>query len=310
MHPRPGTGRADGSPLDSRAPRPRLLGSHTRVSRGERDQARTKLTLKARAHPAAAAHSYEFRQNEFVTSLKSVSLESKSTRSGLRDFIAVGTAVARAEDLTIKGGVSFPSVFLENGRTSSDAPHALQIYIFEVIPIIAHPDTLRLDHQIRLMYFEEAKAAVNNVCDLNGYLFLSMGQKLYARAFEQDEFLLAIGFLDVGVHVTTLTALKNFLLIGDEQQSISLVAFQVRALPSPASRTRADPTAQEDPYKLVLLGRDFRPSRVGGANFIVNEGKLAFVSNDDRGVLRLFEYDPTSELSAWSTDTKRWKADP
>lgn len=78
------------------------------------------------------------------------------------------------------------------------------------------------------MYFEEAKAAVNNVCDLNGYLFLSMGQKLYARAFEQDEFLLAIGFLDVGVHVTTLTGLKNFLLIGDEQQSISLVAFQVR----------------------------------------------------------------------------------
>ncbi|TKA55836.1 hypothetical protein B0A53_02974 [Rhodotorula sp. CCFEE 5036] len=204
-----------------------------------------------------AIHGYEFRQNEFVTSLKSVSLESKSTRSGLRDFIAVGTAVARAEDLTIKGG----------------------IYIFEVIPIIAHPDSPRLDHQIRLMYFEEAKAAVNNVCDLNGYLFLSMGQKLYARAFEQDEFLLAIGFLDVGVHVTTLTALKNFLLIGDEQQSISLVAFQ------------------EDPYKLVLLGRDFRPSRVGGANFIVNEGKLAFVSNDDRGVLRLFEYDPTNIAS-------------
>lgn len=129
--------------------------------------------------------------------------------------------------------MSFPSVFLENGRTSSDASqHARQIYIFEVVPIIAHPNTPRLDHQIRLMYFEEAKAAVNNVCDLNGYLFLSMGQKLYARAFEQDEFLLAIGFLDVGVHVTTLTALKNFLLIGDEQQSISLVAFQVRSLSS------------------------------------------------------------------------------
>ncbi|POY73837.1 hypothetical protein BMF94_3096 [Rhodotorula taiwanensis] len=204
-----------------------------------------------------AIHGYEFRQNEFVTSLKSVSLESKSSRTGLRDFIAVGTAVARAEDLTIKGG----------------------IYIFEVVPVNPHPSVPRLDHEVRLMYFEEAKAAVNNVCDLNGYLFLSMGQKLYARAFEQDEFLLAIGFLDVGVHVTTLTGLKNFLLIGDEQQSISLVAFQ------------------EDPYKLVMLGRDFRPSRVGGANFIVNEGKLAFVSNDDRGVLRIFEYDPTNIAS-------------
>lgn len=109
-----------------------------------------------------------------------------------------------------------------------------QIYIFEVVAVNPHPSAPQLDHEIRLMYFEDAKAAVNNVCDLNGYLFLSMGQKLYARAFEQDEFLLAIGFLDVGVHVTTLTGLKNFLLIGDEQQSISLVAFQVRkdAFPS------------------------------------------------------------------------------
>jgi len=66
------------------------------------------------------------------------------------------------------------------------------------------------------------------MCDLNGYLFLSMGQKLYARAFEQDEVLIAVGFLDLGVHVTSMTALKNFLLIGDAMQSVALVAFQVR----------------------------------------------------------------------------------
>ncbi|BGP26347.1 cleavage and polyadenylation specificity factor subunit 1 [Rhodotorula toruloides] len=204
-----------------------------------------------------AIHGHEFRQNEFVTSMKSVSLASKSTRTGTRDFIAVGTAVHRAEDLATRGG----------------------IYVFEVVRINPHPATPHFDYQLRLLFFEDAKAAVNNVCDLNGYLFLSMGQKLYARAFEQDEFLLAVGFLDVGVHVTSLTALKNFLLIGDEQQSISLVAFQ------------------EDPYKLVMLGRDYRPSRVQGSNFIVNEGKVAFVSNDDKGVLRLFEYDPTNIAS-------------
>lgn len=55
-----------------------------------------------------------------------------------------------------------------------------------------------------------------------------MGQKLYARAFEQDEVLIAVGFLDLGVHVTSMTALKNFLLIGDAMQSVALVAFQVR----------------------------------------------------------------------------------
>lgn len=59
-----------------------------------------------------------------------------------------------------------------------------------------------------------------------------------------------------------------------------------------------------------MLGRDFRPSRVGGANFIVNEGKLAFVSNDDRGVLRLFEYDPTSEFSRALALKRDCLADP
>lgn len=76
---------------------------------------------------------------------------------------------------------------------------------------------------------------------------MSMGQKLYVRAFEQDEVLLAVGFLDVGVHVTSLESMKNFLLIGDALKSCTLVAFQVRphcsspslscfVLPAPSQR--------------------------------------------------------------------------
>ncbi|GAA5945459.1 hypothetical protein JCM10213_005995, partial [Rhodosporidiobolus nylandii] len=205
-----------------------------------------------------AIHGFEFRQNEFVTALKTVSLASASTATGQRDFIAVGTAVYRGEDLATRGG----------------------LYLFELIRVNPHPSTPHLDHQLRQLFFEDTKAVVNSVCDLNGYLFLSMGQKLYARAFEQDEFLLSVGFLDVGVHVTSLQAMKNFLLIGDAVQSVALVAFQ------------------EDPYKLVLLGRDFRPTYVSNANFLVNEGKVAFVAGDDKGVLRLFEYDPTNIASS------------
>lgn len=57
---------------------------------------------------------------------------------------------------------------------------------------------------------------------------MSMGQKLYVRAFEQDEVLLAVAFLDVGVHVTSLESMRGFLLIGDALKSCTLVAFQVR----------------------------------------------------------------------------------
>ena len=47
------------------------------------------------------------------------------------------------------------------------------------------------------------------------------------RAFDLDERLVGVAFLDVGVYVTTLRALKNLLIIGDAVKSVWFVAFQV-----------------------------------------------------------------------------------
>lgn len=48
---------------------------------------------------------YEFRPNEFISTLRTVSLATKSTATGRKDYIAVGTTVYRAEDLAARGGV-------------------------------------------------------------------------------------------------------------------------------------------------------------------------------------------------------------
>lgn len=50
-------------------------------------------------------HSYEFATNEFVNAVSCVTLETSSTETGTKDFIAVGTTVARGEDLAAKGAV-------------------------------------------------------------------------------------------------------------------------------------------------------------------------------------------------------------
>src|SRR5579863_700814 len=50
---------------------------------------------------------YEFAPNEFVNSLACVPLETLSTESGQKHFIAVGTTINRGEDLAVKGAVSF-----------------------------------------------------------------------------------------------------------------------------------------------------------------------------------------------------------
>lgn len=53
---------------------------------------------------------------------------------------------------------------------------------------------------------------------------------------------------------------------------------------------------QEDPFKLVLLGRDLRNHGSVSADFMVYENKVAFVVTDRAGVVRLLEYNPLSTM--------------
>lgn len=48
---------------------------------------------------------YEFATNEVVNSVACVTLETVSTETGTKEFIAVGTTVNRGEDLAAKGAV-------------------------------------------------------------------------------------------------------------------------------------------------------------------------------------------------------------
>ncbi|KDQ53751.1 hypothetical protein JAAARDRAFT_136615 [Jaapia argillacea MUCL 33604] len=196
---------------------------------------------------------YEFAQNEFVNALECVTLETSSTESGSKDFIAIGTTIDRGEDLAVKGAT----------------------YIFEIVEVVADPDSdLKRWYQLRLRCRDDAKGPVTALCGLNGYLVSSMGQKIFVRAFDLDERLVGVAFLDVGIYVTTLRTLKNLLIIGDAVKSISFVAFQ------------------EDPYKLVVLGKDMHTVCVTSADFFFADGRMSIAVGDEDGVSRLYDYDP------------------
>ena len=55
---------------------------------------------------------------------------------------------------------------------------------------------------------------------------------MFVRAFDSDERLVGVAFMDVGVYVTSLRTLKNLLLIGDAVKSVMFVAFQVSSVQS------------------------------------------------------------------------------
>ncbi|KAG8216364.1 CPSF A subunit region-domain-containing protein [Butyriboletus roseoflavus] len=197
---------------------------------------------------------YEFAPNEYVNALECVTLETLSTESGNRDFIAVGTSIDRGEDLAVKGAT----------------------YIFEVVEVVPDPsfNTQRW-YKLKLRVRDDSKGPVTALCGINGYLVSSMGQKIFVRAFDLDERLVGVAFLDVGVYVTSLRVLKNLLLIGDAVKSVWLVAFQ------------------EDPYKLVILAKDIRRTYATNVDFFFTNGELSIVLNDEEGVLRMLTYDPS-----------------
>ncbi|KAG7452675.1 uncharacterized protein BT62DRAFT_989773 [Guyanagaster necrorhizus] len=213
---------------------------------------------------------FEFASNEFVNATSVVSLETSSTDTGSKDFIAVGTSINRGEDLATKGCT----------------------YIFEIVEVV--PDQKSASkrwYKLRLRCRDDAKGPVTAICGFKGYLVSSMGQKIFVRAFDSDERLVGVAFLDVGVYVTSLRSLKNLLLIGDAVKSVSFVAFQVR-FRSLSRFIKLIVTLKEDPYKLVVLAKDLNHVCVTNVDFFFQEDTMSIVTCDEEGVIRMYEYNP------------------
>jgi cleavage and polyadenylation specificity factor subunit 1 len=114
------------------------------------------------------------------------------------------------------------------------------------------------------------------------------------RAFDLDERLVGVAFLDVGVYVTCMRSMKNALLIGDAVKGVWFIAFQVAITPFLFAFVTVLKTMQEDPFKLVVLGKHAQHTSITNIDFFFRDGQIAVVAGDDEGVIRLFEYDPTS----------------
>ncbi len=103
--------------------------------------------------------------------------------------------------------------------------------------------------------------------------------------------MVGVAFLDVGVYVTSLRAVKNLLVLGDAIKSIWFVAFQVR--PNRIAALKYSMVAeQEHPYKLVVLGKDPYHACVINADLFFADNRVSLLVGDEEGVVRIFEYDP------------------
>ena len=121
-----------------------------------------------------------------------MTLETSSTESGTKDFIAIGTTINRGEDLAVKGAVGAFFFFLANTLLPPVYNVSLQTYIFEVVEVVPDPNSRsKRWYKLRLDCRDDAKGPVTAVCGLNGYLVSSMGQKV-SSSVVQDPGLISL----------------------------------------------------------------------------------------------------------------------
>ncbi|CAG8596773.1 4454_t:CDS:10 [Cetraspora pellucida] len=98
---------------------------------------------------------HDFHDDEQGLCIKCVSLQTKSTTSGRKSFISIGTGIFRGEDVGMRGNV----------------------YVFEIIEVVPEPDNPQTNHKFKLLCHEEVKGSVSAICDVNGYLLTCVGPK-------------------------------------------------------------------------------------------------------------------------------------
>nr|CAG8506381.1 12436_t:CDS:10 [Entrophospora candida] len=195
---------------------------------------------------------HDFQEDEQGLCIKCVSLQTKSTSSGRKPFIAVGTGFFRGEDVGMRGN----------------------IYVFEIIEVVPEPDNPQTNHKFKLLCAEEVKGSVTTICDVNGYLLTCVGPKIFIRAFEDNDCLISVAFIDIQLYASNVVSIKDFILLGDVYKSVWFLGFQ------------------EEPAKLVLVGKDYNSLEVSCLSFLIDEPALYFVVADMDKNIHMFQYAP------------------
>ncbi|KAI9321430.1 CPSF A subunit region-domain-containing protein [Dichotomocladium elegans] len=194
----------------------------------------------------------EFQEYEQGLSLECTQLESKQTSSGKKHFISVGTGYLRGEDTAMRGS----------------------IHIFDIIEVVPDPNNPQTNHRFKHLHTEDVKGAVTAMCDIVGHLVSCIGSKVIIWSFEDNESLVGVAFIDVQIYVTSISSMKNFIVLGDAQKSVWFLGFQV------------------EPAKLVLLGKDYQSFEVSSTNFIIDDRSMYLLIGDTEENLNIFQYAP------------------
>lgn len=201
---------------------------------------------------------------EVIMCVKTLNLEVSEATNERKQLVAVGTAIARGEDLAIRG----------------------RVYVFDVVSVIPEPGRPETNRKLKLIAKEDIpRGAVTAVSEIGtqGLMLVAQGQKCLVRGLKEDGTLLPVAFMDMNCYVTSAKELPGtgLCVMSDAFKGVWFTGYT------------------EEPYKMMLFGKSNTRLQALNVDLLPDGKELFIIATDADGNIHVMQFDPERELGGF-----------
>ncbi|KAM5355087.1 hypothetical protein ACJ41O_001733 [Fusarium nematophilum] len=205
----------------------------------------------------AVVHDLELEPCESIECMRTLHLEVSEETRERRFLLAVGTALAKGEDLPIRG----------------------RVRVFDIVTVIPEPGKPETNKRLKPIAREDIpRGGVTAISEIGtqGLMLVAQGQKCMVRGLKEDGSLLPVAFLDMSCHVASARELPRtgLCLMADAFKGVWFAGYT------------------EEPYTFKILGKSNGRLPLLVADFLPDGEDLAIVAADADGDLHILDFNP------------------
>ncbi|KAL0047613.1 hypothetical protein WJX82_007762 [Trebouxia sp. C0006] len=178
-----------------------------------------------------------------------------------------------------KTGESEPVVAVGTCQSfGEDYPGTGRVLFFQITRKPAEGSEAEEQWATNMIYSREFRGPVTNLTSLEGYIILTIGNRLETHQWTGSN-LLRTAFFDAPILISSLNVVKTYIIFGDVHKGIYFVNYR------------------DQGKQLNLLSKDFDNSDISATEFVINGSQLHFLAADEGLNVRLFRYSNKTALS-------------